>query len=742
MASSSFPRQDIPEKDKNKDWMKKHLDYAEGVLRNYGNVKTRMTRLFNGYNGVIVPESLAWLEKNYGEQNKARYISYRLGRTKIDLLQGEQLKRPLQTVVTTINSDAMSEKMANVDFMKGAMVARDVIMELKEKAGVDIMEGAEIPKDESDPIWERMSFKDKAEDVMQILADNQTKELDVKKKVSEAFKNCTITNYCYAKVERNEEGDVKLYNIDPRDAIFEAIEGDDYMEKSPIMGCRQVLPVHEVLRKYNLSKEDRDKLEAARLNPDDYVGADGLSKGYMSFINGELLCDVIHIEWKSVTPTYYKIAPKTVSQLILDPTETHLRLELDTIKYENNIEFHNKNVEKGLYKIETEWMEDEYEATRIGGIIDTNMRRTYFQKRNVDKPAYIMSSSYFGYIHGRVNGVTVSLQQMIENYENIYDIIQYQKMKEFARSKGRVLTIDRAGLGKNEKLSDVAYRMLNDGIVDYDSSAAGNAGARNLDPANMFKQFDLGLSETYQYLLTTEANIIAQLDQITGINENRMGITAASSTATAQQSNIANSRTITEALFYGFSGFVRRVMQGIVDSTAISWAFYKIEKGEQILGVDRFRFLQVTRDIGYKNYGVFIDDGTKYLEISEKIEKMMEFSLNAKEIRPMDALNVLLGETVAQKRAALESSWESIQRIAKEQNEADNQAAAAMQQQQLQTQLQIAQENREDMQNAKKEEIVLQGQVDQEVDNNQARNKMYENQMKATNEIINNQNVS
>ena len=40
------------------------------------------------------------------------------------------------------------------------------------------------------------------------------------------------------------------------------------------------------------------------------------------------------------------------------------------------------------------------------------------------------------------------------------------------------------------------------------------------------------------------------------------------------------------------------------------------------------------------------------------------------------------------------------------------------------------------------QQIVLDGQVQMEIDNNQARNKMHENQMKDINTIINNQNVN
>ena len=80
------PRNDIPEYKKDADWMKTWLDYAEGVLKSYNQVRTRMTRLMNGYNGVKDPLAITWLTKRYGTLDKSPFISYRLGRTQIDLL--------------------------------------------------------------------------------------------------------------------------------------------------------------------------------------------------------------------------------------------------------------------------------------------------------------------------------------------------------------------------------------------------------------------------------------------------------------------------------------------------------------------------------------------------------------------------------------------------------------------------------------------------------------------------------
>jgi len=730
-----FPRQDIFQKDKNETFLKSHLDYAESVLMYGNNARSRMSRLFLGYNGIKVKGALDWITKRYGETDKATYIAYRLGRTKIDLLHGEWLKRPLAATVTTINSEAMTEKMAQYDRMVGAMIAKEEIEVIKKHTGVDLMEGVQIPQNEEDPVWKKMSFKDKAEDMMQIILDNQVKELDLKKKVGESFKHCEITNYAFGQIERTETGDIEYWTIDPRDAIFEAIEGDDYMEKSPIMGCRKWLPVHTVLMKYKLTDAQREQLETARKNPSAWTGQTGSGRGFMRDFNGQLEVAVIHIVWKSVTPSYYKIVPKTPNQLALEPESDSFRLELDAIKYENNKDYHDKMVAKGEYTIETKWREEEYEATRIGGIIDINMRPTYFQKHSADKPSHVLSSTYVGYVHGRTDGVVVSLQQVIENFENIYDIIMYQILKDVVRAKGKVIVLDRAGLGILEKLDGVIHKITNDGVLDIDSAQAGQNGSR-FNPNDIIKTIDLGLSDNFSFLVALRNDIRNELNLITGINENRMGVTAASSTATAQQSDISNSRTITEALFYGFSGFTKRVMQQIVNASAISWAFYKVEKGEQILGSDKFNFLQVTKDVGYRDYGVFIEDGSAYMEISQKIDTVMQLAINAKTIDTMDVMNVMLAETLAQKKAFLREAMERMNAIAQQQQEANNQAAAQMEQARLDQQLQIANDDREDRQNQEAAIVKLQGEVQMLVDNNKAKNNMHELNLKGQQEII------
>lgn len=736
MPSVTLPRVDTPISERTPAWYGKYLDYAEQLVSYYGNTRTRMTRLYESYNGVKTPGSLNWIERRYGKQNSTKYIAYRVGRTKLNLLHGEFLKRPLSATVQTINSEAISAKMQQMDTMIGAMIAKKELLDLRDKAGVDVMEGAQIPESEDDPLWKKMNPKDKEEDIMQIILDNQLIDLDLKKKLSDCFLDLLITSMCYCKIEMDQNGDMQFYRIDPRDAIYEEIQGDDYLERSPIRGCRQTMSVQEVLTRYSLTKTQRDMLNNARLNPTSYLGVNGIGRGYMREVNGQMSCDVIHVEWDSVTPMYYKRVKKTAAQYAMDPSSDTLTLEMDATYYEKNVEKHNKAAEKGEYQIETRYKITKYEATRIGGCIDVNMREKPYQVHSMDKPSEVMNSTYHGFICGTVDGTRISIQQMIENFDNMYDINMYQINKDLARAKGKALFYDLAGLPEGKKMKDVMYNVLNDGIVAFNSAAAGNFSGRNLDLAHAIKEIDLGLSASLEYSLALQQNILNQLNQITGINENREGQIAASSTATNANSAINASRTITEPIFNGMDGLVKRVLMSVVNTSAISWAFIKVDKGEQILGTNKFQYLRATKELGFKDYGVHIEDGSKYLDLRRDMKQLMELSLNTKELRPMDALKVLQSETTAQMIATLEASWEQLQLAAQKSDEANNQVQMQINEAKLRQQVDLAKATMEDMQQNEKDNIILQGDVQMKIDDNKVKGKLVENQHKAENEFL------
>lgn len=735
-----FPRQDIPTIEKTKEWYKESLNYAEDIIKTSSITRSRMDDLYATFNGTRKSDSVKWLTNTYGKPHRVPYKAYRLSRTKINLLVGELLKRPLSATVTTINSSAMSEKMRQFNFMKGAMVAKQELEEVRDKVGIDIMNGVPIPENEEDPIFQKMSFKDKSEDIMQIILDNEVKELNIKKFNADLIKDVLIASMCWSKKEIDDKGDVKIYRIDPRDAIYELIEGDDYFERSTVKGARQTMTVEEIIRRFDLTKDERDQLDAIRGNREEWMRRYPNSIFYNE---GQLTVSVIHIEWKGCNVDYWKEITKKPSEFTIEGREEEVvEIPLNPRGYETDKAKYDKREEKGDFKIKKRFREEWYEATRIGGFIDINCRPKPFQTRDMDNPAYVLNCSYNGFTLPVVDGCRISLQEEMQQFDTLFDIIMYQINKELSRAKGKIITFDRAALSDGQKLEDVIFRAANDQFLDYNSSAAGNTYKKAVDPANMFKEIDLGVSSAFPYLITMQSNIINMLNQITGINESREGNIAASSTATNATAAIQNSRTITEAIFYGMNIFTQKFLQDITNLSAISWAFYKTEKGEQILGSDRFNFLKVTQEEGYKNYGVYIDNGTEYMENKQLMKEMVSYSLNAKEIRPLDAYRVLTAETKAQMDQFFMQSWQEMQATREQMAQQQNQANAQMQEANNRNQIQLQRELIEDAQVQTKEEIVLKGEVQKDVDNNNARNKMYQDKQAQDADLINNLKIT
>lgn len=739
MLNAVFPLQTINESDKDqkteqgRQWGMKCIQYGMSLLDYQDKERRKMDRLYMSYNGERSLDSLKWLTEANGIEHRAKFVSYKVGLTKQKLLEGEWLRRPLNATVRTVNMQAKSEKMAQRDFMTGAMIAKSELETIKQVAGVDIMEGAPIPESEDDPIWKKMSPKDKQEAIMQVIVNEQIKKLGLVRKFGENFKDARIISKCFAKVEINQKGDVDYLWIDPRDAIYEQIDGDDFMEKSSIKGARQVMPLHQVLLRYNFTKEERQKIESAA-----NAFTNGSSTNHrIRTVNGQAMIEVIHVEWKSVRASYYKKMPKTPMQLEYDDNTTEITKEIPADVYERNKAKYDKGVNNKEFTIETKYEEDLWEGTCIGGIVYKDVRRKPFQLRSVDAPAKIMSSSYIGCLFGTTDGKRISLQELIENFDLAFDVCEYQIMKELNRAKGKVLGLDLASLPKNKTAAKVMQEITDDGIMFYNSMAAGNVGNRNLDLQHLLQQVDLGFSDSFPALITLQNNILNTLDKITGINENREGQVSASSTVTNTQGAIQASRTITEPLFYQMQLFVEKAMTCIVEATKVSWAFYKTEEGEQILGTEMFEYMKVTPELGYKDYGVHIEDGGKYLELMQRMRGYIEFGMNTKEISAVDALRFELAETTVEAEKVFEDAFQRAQAIAMESAQKEQEAAAAMQQQQLQTQIQIQQENREDEQASKIDQIVTKGEVDIKVNAAKSQDKLIENQQQQNNDLLN-----
>lgn len=736
-----FPRQDVLESAKDKKWCGLHLDYAQSVFREYNLRIQKLNRLYGGYNGNTVANTVLWLTNTYGIANRGKYIDYRIGRPKIDIVVNEWAKMPLNASVVTINADAKSAKLDQYELILGAAHAKKDLEKLKE-VGVDVLNGAEIPDLNDETYWSTMSFKDKNESVMQTILNNQIKELGLKEKFSKNFQDVVIAAECYGQVEIDEDGNTNYIDIDPRDRIVEEVDRDPFFKKSPLMGARRIMPVHDILRKYRLSVSERNTLDAVRNGTYISPNNDLSYQNYWRRVGGQLCAEVIHIEWKSVCPIYTKFTPKSFEDLQSDTTSKYTQSDIDATEYERNKKKYDEGVKNGEFKVEVQFKEELFEATRIGGLIDVRCRRKPFVLRKVDDPSLVLDYSYCGMSVNTVDGDRISLQEIIENFSNLYNITMYQIMKELAKAKGTIVVYDKAGQPRKKDVKTVISQMVNDGFLEWDSSATGNMAARNLDARDLFKQLDLGVSSSFPALIQLKAQITDALDRISGVNDQRTGQIAASETATNAQSSIQSSRTITDGMTTMMSKYAEIVMTKIVESTKISWGLFKTEKASIILGDDKFKFMEATKEMAYSDYGVYLTDARKELEIRQRINQYADALFNAKELRLHDMIDVEMAETLADARAILKKSSADLQKIRTESEQRQIEANAINQEKQLQTQIQLGREQREDQQAHEKEMIVLEAELARGAETQKSKNKFIIEDHKMTPTLQGEQEIS
>ena len=126
----SMPSMVISEKDKTQDWCRQVLNAvtsymgAEGGA--YHTARTKDIRNYQIYNGQLNQADYSYITEQYGLTYPARLVNYPIITPKIDLLLGEELRRPMDTKVSTVNKAAVIRKHDH----KVGLIMRDLLSDI------------------------------------------------------------------------------------------------------------------------------------------------------------------------------------------------------------------------------------------------------------------------------------------------------------------------------------------------------------------------------------------------------------------------------------------------------------------------------------------------------------------------------------------------------------------------------------------------------------------------------------
>lgn len=718
---SYFPIQDCLEKDKTPQWFSQHLDFAEQLFVN-GDFRTKkMSRLYQSYNGVVRPKSVAYLTQTYGSKNKNKYIDYRAGKTKVDILHGEFLKIPLKSTVKTINYDARVRKFEQYDLNLGAAYLKADIGKLREN-GVDPLEGMPI-EDPADPNFKaKIKPKDRYEIIMQRIIDALTEELGMVEKVGSNFLDGEIVSRMFGQIIVDEkQGSIDFERIDPRDGIWFEFDSDPFLKKSFLFGRRQKVSLNEVIMKYDLTDAQRQKLNDMRNNFNDYC-TDSKYQGKYSIENGDYIVVVTHIEWMGLQRVYTKKSPKTKSQMeFSNPDDGFLDLDITARTYEENKTKADRDAKRNGQEIITEFTQVIYEGTRIGHDLDINCRLKPFTMKDEDTGVPLFS--YTGCVIRPVDGESISIQEIIENFSSLFNVTMYMIVREMTKMKGKILVYNKGANQKGTDTNKMLYDMLNESLLVISTEGHTGLQGRDLKIADLVEEVDLGLSSSFPHLIQMKNDLLLMLDLMTGINNERTGDIQPTSTVTNAMQAIEASRTITEALFYYTHVYTETVLMKLAETAKIVWGLYKPEKLRTLLGDDDASYIQDTEGLADQKYGVYLTNGRREEMLKQKIEKYAEAYANSKELAFPNLVEVLMSDSLAQIKNVSVSGWQDVQKMRQmelnKQLMAQNEASVR----QTEAAIAMARENREDLQLGELDKIREKGKVDIVVNTAKSKNQ-------------------
>lgn len=651
----NFPSQLLPDSKKDEKWCEQMLDAIVSSTDNQGKPQIKDIRNYDIYNGEFDREDYKYLTEQYGYSYPARLVNYPIVQPKIDLLLGEDLHRPLDTKVVTINQEAINRKEDHKVTMVMNKLLEEVRGQMKEQ-GMDVnAEGQDIPIPDDIDTFMRYNYRESIEEAVQDGLEFLTNRYKIKNKFKEGFRDLLITGKEAYRIEIRD-GDPQVRRVDPRSLSFDLTsETDDLGEANWVSEERWLSPS-------DIVDEFGDQLSDKEINLVESLSKQGSTDLYSENRNwfskgdsGDLRVKVVHAEWRSLRKIQYKLSVNKH-----DDDKPFRKMVSD--KYKKR---------KGE-KIRKVVVDDIWQATKIGGTMMVNSQRVPNQIRSLDDPS-AANLSYVGVIRNHTTGNPVSMVDLLKNVQMLYNIVMYHIELSMARSGGKAVVYDVAQMPSNlgMNMQDIMYHIKNDGIIPINSKDEG----LQAQTFNQFQQIDFTLSQSVQQLINLKVMLEDMAGQVSGVTKQREGQVEQYEQVGNAKRAVVQSATVTRSWFWSHDMVKQDVLMRCANLMKIAWAEGK--KTATVFGDGTYKFISILPDVALNDYGVFLGDGGKDEEMKAAVSQLAQTALQGGQIEMLDVIRIFKSDTLTEAEHILERGLEAAKEMQAQQQEAAGQQAQA-----------------------------------------------------------------
>ena len=691
LYNANFPQQKLPLSKKDEQWKHDCVNYiiGEGNVVSGGMQKTHFGEIqtyYDLYNSIFDENDFKRITNPFkvADGFPATPQDFNIIRPKVDLLIGEETKRPLNFRVVRTSQEATSELMDKekqmlIQYMMSAITAR-MSPEEQQQFQEQLQSGEVMPPEEIGK-YMRRDYKDVVENTAYHALVYLREKLGLDNEFIKGWKDGLIAGeeIYYVGVLNDEP---YMERVNPQYFSYDMSPDLEFIEDASWCCRKMRLPVAEVYDRYydKLEEKDLDKLnEMLTGRPSNDLGekdpVDNFNHINMHIYDNPIFdqktrhnINVWHCCWKSF---------KKIKYVTMLDDQGQAQIEIVDEFYEP--------VGTEL-AVEDDWIVEVWEGYRAGSDLYFGIQPIEYQHVSIDDPNS-QKLPYCGAVYSNTNSRPRSLVSILKPLQYMYIVLWYRLELALARDKGKVVNMDITQIPKSmgitpakwmHYLSSVGVNFINP--YEEGWNIPGREGGK---PAtfNQLTALDLTMSNVIAEYIQLMDKIEQLAGTICGITEQRQGEISTSELVGNVERSVVQSSHITEPLFWVHNQCKRHVLNMLLNTAKGAWQQSGKKKLQYIFDNGERAFIDINPKFYFEDMDVFISDTSKDLENIQKLQQLIQPAmqngaslLEAAEVLTNDNFNI-----IKQKLKDMQDRQEQLQQ---QQQQAEQQQAIQIQQMQ------------------------------------------------------------
>lgn len=698
----SFPVQKLPMSKKTKDWKEACVNYIigkSGFSSSSGNNgRTRyeeMQTYYDLYNSIYNEKDLLYVTNPFKQKDgfPATAQDYNIIKPKVDLLLGEETKRPLNFRVVRTSDNATSDiqeraKQMLTDYIMG-MITANMGPEEAMRFQQAIQSGEIMPPEQIQKYLNK-DYKDIAETTAYHSLNYLKNKLNITHEFYKGWKDALIAGeeiYYVGIINGNPylERVNPLYFSYDQTADLEFIHDSDWCCRKMIMSATEIYDrFYDKMSEKQLNEllEMIEDTSRGGINPEvrktslDYphIKTHTINGFTSNPFEGSDNINVWHCCWKSF---------KKIGFVTYQDPETG---EIDELQVDESYKVTGLEI-----NVEWSWIIEVWEGYRVGEDLYIGIQPLEYQHISADN-LNSQKLPYTGVVYNNTNSSPRSLVSMMKPLQYMYIVLWYRLELAMSRDKGKVPVIDVTQIPKSmgidvnkwmHYLGALGVVFINPYEEGWD--IPGREGGKP-SQFNQFQALDLSMANTIDQYINLMNKIEDMVSEISGVSKQREGSIASNELVGNVERSVVQSAHITEPWFWVHNQVKKEALTMLLDTSKVAWKDNK-RCLHYILDDATRAFITLSDEFFYEDMDVFVDDTTKNQQQVEALKQLMQPAMqNGASL--LDIAEIITMDNVSMIKQRLEE----IEQKRMEQQQAMEQAQAEREQQMAQIQNEIKEE--------------------------------------------------